>query len=423
MSDFDDLLEAWQEGELDQAQEDALVAMLLEDESKRLAVLERGLLQAEVQAQRHHQRQDSARLPSARNQRPSRRLPKRRVRSGRRRRPASAPAAVIGIVAVVLVVMVVGVMANHTSDQPAATTMLTAVRGAVQVDGAASAVGTVVNHGAIVTVADHASAQITTVDGSTLDIAANSRVRAADSQRWHVQAGTISCDVTKQAAGTTFRVQTDYCEVEVLGTSFMVQTGECHEVSVREGVVQVHHVTGISKRLTAGERIIADAAGWYEPVIEKDPEPTVEPVGPQPPEPTPVPADTQPDPVSPIRSFTLIDVATGQPVPAHSPLADGATVDLGALGIDAFTIRVDVDQTVVIEQMRFSVNGRMTDDKAERSPPWSVTGNDWVDKDKRETVVWRPWGKRMPRGRVVIEAFAWVDGQALPPATITVTIK
>ena len=429
MSEFDDLLEQWQDGQLSAEQEDALIASLLADESKRLAVLQRGLLQAEVLAQRRHDRQDTARLaaqPQPRKaQRPGtravKRLPKRRSRARRRGGRENMPAALITAAAALIVTVVVGIVITQQAQSTAAAISITALRGEAQVDGRAAVVGMPIEHGAIITVTGNSAAQITTPDGSTLMLGAATRMQALTGQRWHISAGSVSCEVSKRAPGTEFRVRTDYCETEVIGTRFSVEIGARHRVTVREGIVRVHHPRAATKRLVAGEQVLADADGWYEEPAgvvppPDDTRPDVDPEAqPTPPEPAPIAAN-------PIRSFTLIDVDTGAPVAGHAPLAEGAVIDLADLGIDRFTIRIDVDPDIVIDQMQFSVNGRMVSDKPEMNPPWSVTGNRWESEDLRQEIRWKPW-VRLPRGTVVIEAFPTVGGNTLPPATITVTIN
>jgi hypothetical protein len=73
-----------------------------------------------------------------------------------------------------------------------------------------------------------------------------------------------------------------------------------------------------------------------------------------------------------VVSFTLIDAATGQPVPGHDPLLDGTALDLGQVP-PRLTIRANTNPATV-GSVRFGLNGTLNY-RIENQPPYALEGD------------------------------------------------
>jgi hypothetical protein len=78
-----------------------------------------------------------------------------------------------------------------------------------------------------------------------------------------------------------------------------------------------------------------------------------------------------PAPGPSVDSFSLVDAATGQPVPGYSPINDGAVLNLASLTGTAFDLRADAGDGTV--SVAFSLDGiSSTDDAAPFAVAWTA---------------------------------------------------
>ena len=77
----------------------------------------------------------------------------------------------------------------------------------------------------------------------------------------------------------------------------------------------------------------------------------------------------------PVTGFTLVDARGGAPDPDLGPIADGATVDVSAVGGE-INIRADVDSDL-IGRVRLELAGPMSVTRTEHDPaPFALFGDD-----------------------------------------------
>jgi len=95
-----------------------------------------------------------------------------------------------------------------------------------------------------------------------------------------------------------------------------------------------------------------------------------------------------------VASFTLIDADTDQPVSAHDPLVDGATIDFAAIGTSNLNVRANVSGTV--GSVVFDLDSGATT-QTENQSPYALAGDSngdydaWTPSEGAHTLVATPY--------------------------------
>lgn len=111
-----------------------------------------------------------------------------------------------------------------------------------------------------------------------------------------------------------------------------------------------------------------------------------------------------------VTDLTLIDADTNQPIAAHDPLADGATVDLDALAAADLSIRAHVGAAV--GSVVFALSGRQTHQQTENAAPYALFGDSSGDYD--------PWQPAVGSYQLEAQAFSESDGDGVGGTPVTV---
>ncbi len=121
--------------------------------------------------------------------------------------------------------------------------------------------------------------------------------------------------------------------------------------------------------------------------------------------------------VSPVTGFTLVDARGDAPDEDVMAIADGATLDLSALGNHWLTIRADVAAGASVRSIAFTLAGPTSVIRTDSDPPFAV---------KRDDRNGDYYGMKLPNGDYRITATPYTgreeSGDALPAAAIDFTV-
>lgn len=184
-------------------------------------------------------------------------------------------------------------------------------------------------------------------DASQVSLRSGSMARCAISERasvWQLDQGRVTCQVTPQQAGHSFLVRAQLAEVRVVGTRFSVDVTPWRmAISVSKGTVEVLEYINQQKHLLhAGDSLELHAD-------RKQPQP-------------------QPQQAKPIvQSFSLVDAATDQVIPAYAALRGDMELDSKQISARLFNLRINISQD--IDYFIIHVNGAR---KKEQFKPFTV---------------------------------------------------
>ena len=134
------------------------------------------------------------------------------------------------------------------------------------------------------------------------------------------------------------------------------------------------------------------------------------------PTPTPTPAQT-------VTSFTLINADTDQPLAAHNPMSNGATLDFAVLGTRNLSIRANTNPATV-GSVLFGYDGN-ANYRTESSPPYTIAGDanngadylPWTPTLGSHTLTATPYTATGTAGTALTINFTVIDGATpAPPA-------
>ena len=120
---------------------------------------------------------------------------------------------------------------------------------------------------------------------------------------------------------------------------------------------------------------------------------------------------------SPVTGFTLVDARGGAPDEDVTAIADGATLDVSALGNHWLTIRADVAAGAGVRSVAFTLTGPASVARTDSDPPFAM---------RRDDKNGDYYGMKLPDGDYRITAVPYTgreeSGDALPSATRAFTV-
>ena len=110
-----------------------------------------------------------------------------------------------------------------------------------------------------------------------------------------------------------------------------------------------------------------------------------------------------------VTVFTLIDAGSNQPIAAHDPLLDGATLDLTALP-SQLNVRADVDGAV--GSVVFALTGAESQNQTENAAPYALFGDDGGD--------YNPWTPSVGQYSLTARSYTGSNGSGTPGVELTI---
>ena len=104
-----------------------------------------------------------------------------------------------------------------------------------------------------------------------------------------------------------------------------------------------------------------------------------------------------------VSTFTLINADTDQPVVAHDPLVDGATIDLDSLATANLSVRANVDSPAA--SVVFELSGAESHSQTENAAPYALFGDSNGD--------YSAWQPVVGSYRLEAQAFSGSDGSGI----------
>ncbi len=170
----------------------------------------------------------------------------------------------------------------------------------------------------------------------------------SESKRLTLKKGSLSLDVAPQPEGKPFIIKTPYAKAEVIGTKLSLEVKKRHtEMSVSEGTVAFQS-NDHDKVFYIREGQISALGPKVKKVEMHDPSPPR------------------------ILDFTLVSVATGEPIAGYDPISDGAKIAMEELPSTGINIRINTTGRIKVIDC-YSPNRKV---RHERFPPYSIAGDD-----------------------------------------------
>jgi FecR protein len=271
------------------------------------------------------------------------------------------------------------------------------VTSGLQVGDDPGTVGMPIATGDMVLTDDLEDGQLRLVDGSTIGLSSGSAwiERKPDALIVHVVGGRVDAAVAPQVPGQRFSVVGKHATATVVGTRFTVWSdSDAMHVNVQEGVVQVtRNSDGKSVSLEAGQRVRVTS----DPVLVV------------------TSGRESGDPVA-ITEVSLIDAQHHQPIPAFTPLRDGATIDLADL--PSASLNMLLSAKVDVADVRVTLEGGDTRiRRRDQFRPFTAFGNvqglykGWTPAVGTYQLTITPYGYDLQPGTVLPLTFTVVDSR------------